>query len=106
MCQTCSEYAACQPTREEERRQMRGQDQTEHSAFYAHPEKIRVATTYNAAADHFDDDPLAFWDRTGRETVVRMGLNSGARVLDVACGSGASALPAAERVGPGGAVLG
>ncbi|MGO8948654.1 MAG: class I SAM-dependent methyltransferase [Ktedonobacterales bacterium] len=85
---------------------MRGQDQTEHSAFYGHPEKIRVAATYNAAADHFDDNPLAFWDRAGRETVVRMRLPTGARVLDVACGSGASALPAAERVGPGGAVLG
>ncbi|HEV2458428.1 MAG TPA: methyltransferase domain-containing protein [Ktedonobacterales bacterium] len=85
---------------------MRRQDQTEHSAFHGHPEKIRVAAAYNAAADHFDDDPLAFWDRAGQETVVRMRLSIGARVLDVACGSGASALPAAEQVGPGGAVLG
>lgn len=70
------------------------------------PDKARIAATYDAAADHFDDDPLAFWDRFGRRTVARMTLEPGARVLDVACGSGASALPAAERVGPDGAVLG
>jgi ubiquinone/menaquinone biosynthesis C-methylase UbiE len=85
---------------------MRDEDQAEHSAPSGQPEKIRVAATYNAAADHFDDDPLAFWGRAGRETVVRMRLSPGARVLDIACGSGASALPAAERVGPGGAVIG
>jgi 2-polyprenyl-3-methyl-5-hydroxy-6-metoxy-1,4-benzoquinol methylase len=33
-------------------------------------------------------------------------LNPGARVLDVCCGSGASAIPAAEMVGPDGSVLG
>jgi ubiquinone/menaquinone biosynthesis C-methylase UbiE len=70
------------------------------------PEKRRVAATYNAAADHFDDDPLAFWDRFGRGTVARLRLAPGGSVLDVACGSGASALPAAELIGPGGSVLG
>jgi ubiquinone/menaquinone biosynthesis C-methylase UbiE len=69
------------------------------------PDKQRVAATYDAAADHFDDDPLAFWERAGRATVARLALPAGARVLDVACGSGASALPAAERVGPSGMVL-
>ena len=29
------------------------------------PAKLKAATTYNAAADHFDDGPLAFWDRYG-----------------------------------------
>lgn len=72
----------------------------------ADPDKLRVAATYNAAADHFDDDPLAFWDRVGRSTVARLNLADGASVLDVACGSGASAIPAAEQVGPGGMVLG
>ena len=28
------------------------------------PAKLKAATTYNAAADHFDDGPLAFWDDT------------------------------------------
>jgi ubiquinone/menaquinone biosynthesis C-methylase UbiE len=68
--------------------------------------KAKAAATYNAAADHFDDAPLAFWDRYGRRTVERIGLAEGALVLDAGCGSGASALPAAERVGPQGRVIG
>lgn len=65
----------------------------------------KAAATYNAASDHFDKPALSFWDRFGRSTVERIGLHSGARVLDVCCGSGASALPAAERVAPAGHVL-
>jgi len=66
----------------------------------------KAAKTYNAAADHFDDAPLAFWDRHGRRAVELAALKSGERVLDVGCGTGASALPAAKAVGPGGQVLG
>ena len=68
--------------------------------------RITAANVYNAAADHFDDAPLGFWDRYGRKTVERLSLAAGASVLDVACGTGASALPAAETVGPDGRVLG
>ena len=68
--------------------------------------KAKAAATYNAAADHFDAAPLAFWDRYGRRTVERLDLAEGARVLDAGCGSGASAVPAAERVGPSGRVIG
>jgi ubiquinone/menaquinone biosynthesis C-methylase UbiE len=68
--------------------------------------KARAAATYNAAADHYDDPANAFWERFGRRTIERLSLAPGARVLDVCCGSGASALPAAERVGPAGHVLG
>jgi ubiquinone/menaquinone biosynthesis C-methylase UbiE len=70
------------------------------------PAKIKAAATYNSAADHFDDAPLAFWDRYGRRTVERMQLTPGATVLDVGCGTGASAIPAAEAVGPMGDVTG
>jgi SAM-dependent methyltransferase len=70
------------------------------------PAKLRAATTYNAASDHFDDEPLGFWKRYGERTVERLALRSGARVLDVGCGTGASALPAADRVGPTGRVIG
>src|SRR5712692_7802561 len=70
------------------------------------PAKIKAATTYNSAAEHFDDAPLAFWERYGRRTVGRLNLKRGSTVLDVGCGTGASALPAAEVVGPEGTVLG
>jgi ubiquinone/menaquinone biosynthesis C-methylase UbiE len=68
--------------------------------------KSKAATTYDAAADAYDDQANTFWERFGRKTVERIGLRPGARVLDVCCGSGASALPAAAIVGPKGSVLG
>ena len=66
----------------------------------------RAAFTYNAAADFFDASPLSFWDYFGRRTIELASLPSGSRVLDVCCGTGASALPAAEAVGPTGKVIG
>jgi ubiquinone/menaquinone biosynthesis C-methylase UbiE len=80
-------------------------DAMESSSLPSDPEKQRVAATYDATAEHFDDGPLAFRNRVGQSTVARLRLQPGASVLDVACGSGASALPAAERVGPRGSVL-
>src|SRR5215831_14247967 len=68
--------------------------------------KARAATTYNAAADHYDDPANAFWERFGTRTVERLGLRTGSSVLDVCCGSGASALPAAVAVGSTGSVVG
>src|SRR5215472_14169271 len=68
--------------------------------------KARAAFTYNTAADFFDAPPLAFWDRIGRRSVEKASLRPGGHVLDICCGSGASALPAAEVVGPTGRVLG
>ena len=66
----------------------------------------RARRTYEAAADTFDAPANAFWSSTGNRTIARLGLERGARVLDVPCGSGASALPAAEAVGPDGQVVG
>ncbi|MEK6152598.1 class I SAM-dependent methyltransferase [Flavobacteriaceae bacterium 3-367] len=68
--------------------------------------KEKVISTYNAAADSFDKGPLGFWSAIGRETVACMQLKKGETVLDVCCGSGASALPAAELVGREGMVTG
>ncbi|HKQ76471.1 MAG TPA: class I SAM-dependent methyltransferase [Blastocatellia bacterium] len=67
--------------------------------------RAKATATYNAASDHYDNPALSFWDRYGRRTVERLSLQSGASVLDVCSGSGASALPAAERVAPEGRVL-
>jgi ubiquinone/menaquinone biosynthesis C-methylase UbiE len=75
-----------------------GQLQREHAA--------RAAQTYTAAADHYLRPALGFWDRWGVATVARLPLSSGDAVLDVCCGAGGSALPAARAVGPSGRVLG
>jgi ubiquinone/menaquinone biosynthesis C-methylase UbiE len=67
--------------------------------------KAKAAMTYNAAADYFDHPVSSFWHGFGRQTIERIGLCPGERVLDVCSGSGGSALPAAELVGPGGQVV-
>ena len=67
--------------------------------------KLKAEKAYNAAAESFDAEPLAFWERYGRRTIERMGLRRGAQVLDVCCGTGASALPAAQAVGHEGKVI-
>ena len=41
------------------------------------PTKLKAEMTYNAAADHFDAGPLAFWDRYGRATVEKLALLPG-----------------------------
>lgn len=66
----------------------------------------RARRTYDAAADRYDDMALGFWARSGERTIDRLGLLPGMSVLDVASGSGASAVPAARRVGPTGRVVG
>jgi ubiquinone/menaquinone biosynthesis C-methylase UbiE len=70
-------------------------------------EATRLAErTYDAAADRFTAPQLGFWDRWGSETVARTGLQPGQTVLDLCCGAGASAIPAARAVGPEGRVVG
>jgi ubiquinone/menaquinone biosynthesis C-methylase UbiE len=67
--------------------------------------QVQLEKTYNAAADHYDHPALSFWDRFGRRTIERLPIASGMKVLDVCCGMGGSALPAAERVGSSGHVV-
>src|SRR5258706_5589285 len=66
----------------------------------------RVQLAYDAAADFYDHPVLSFWPYFGSRTVAMAGLNPGDAVLDVCCGAGASAIPAARSVWPGGSVLG
>jgi SAM-dependent methyltransferase len=67
--------------------------------------QLELEKTYNAAADHYDHPAVSFWDCYGRRTVDRLPLTSGMAIVDVCCGMGASAIPAAERVGPAGHVI-
>ncbi|MDP1665620.1 MAG: class I SAM-dependent methyltransferase [Methylobacter sp.] len=73
---------------------------------YLNEAKAKAEAAYNAASDLFDHPANTFWDRFGRNTINRLDLQPGASVLDVCCGSGASALPAAELVGHTGHVIG
>jgi ubiquinone/menaquinone biosynthesis C-methylase UbiE len=68
--------------------------------------KQRISTAYSAAADHYELPALGFWNHFGGRTVQRAGLASGAMVLDVCCGAGGSAVPAAPVVAPKGRVIG
>ena len=76
--------------------------------MHVDPEARKQSTraAFNAAADTFDDPVASFWDLCGRRTVELAGIGSGDRVLDVCCGTGSSALPAAEAVGDAGWVVG
>jgi ubiquinone/menaquinone biosynthesis C-methylase UbiE len=66
----------------------------------------RATAAYDAAADFYDDAANTFWSRFGQRTIDRLDLKAGHHVLDVCCGSGASAIPAAQRVAPDGSVIG
>lgn len=61
---------------------------------------------FNAASNYFDAPALSFWNRFGQQTIDRLSLRSGDHVLDVCCGTGASAIPAAVCVGSNGKILG
>ena len=66
----------------------------------------RSLASFGAAAEDYDSEAQSFFPRFGQLTVERLALVPGARVLDVACGTGNSVLPAANAVGSSGAVLG
>lgn len=61
-------------------------------------------TTYDEAVAEYEDASSEFWRYLSDHTVQLIGLRPGDRVLDVPCGTGHSALPAAQQVGPSGRV--
>jgi SAM-dependent methyltransferase len=71
------------------------------------PEEVKagVAGVFDRAAATYDQVGVDFFQPIGRFLVSRTDPQPGERVLDVGCGRGASALPAARTVGPTGAVL-
>jgi ubiquinone/menaquinone biosynthesis C-methylase UbiE len=71
------------------------------------PEEIKagVAGVFDRAAATYDRVGVDFFQPLSRFLVSRTDPRPGERVLDVGCGRGASAIPAAEAVGPTGSVL-
>jgi SAM-dependent methyltransferase len=63
------------------------------------------AAAWNAAADAYTDPALSFRDYFAVRILERLGLRPGVRLLDVCCGAGAVALPAAAAAGPRGRVV-
>lgn len=64
-----------------------------------------IASVFGRAAQAYDT-VIPFFASFGARLVELARLSPGDRVLDVGCGRGATLVPAAERVGPGGRVLG
>jgi ubiquinone/menaquinone biosynthesis C-methylase UbiE len=63
-----------------------------------------LGAVFDAAHVEFAVLSPLLWDPAGAATVECAALRPGERVLDVCCGAGASALPAASAVGPTGRV--
>nr|WP_296781077.1 class I SAM-dependent methyltransferase [Rhodococcus sp. (in: high G+C Gram-positive bacteria)] len=63
-----------------------------------------LASTFNSTSEYFDSVTPVVWGPAGRSLAFALDLAAGESVLDVCAGTGASALPAAAAVGPGGIV--
>ena len=61
--------------------------------------------TYDNGAVAYEEASRHYWAVFGERSASRLNLQPGETVLDVACGSGSSAMPAAELVGPHGRVV-
>ena len=66
--------------------------------------KEQTAAVFGRAAETYDT-VIPFFARFGELLVEAAGVAAGERVLDVAAGRGASAIPARDRVGPSGRVV-
>jgi len=62
----------------------------------------RQVRAFDAASSDFARLGVHLWNPIGEATVRRTDPDPGERVLDACCGHGASAIPAARRVGPRG----
>jgi O-methyltransferase/aklanonic acid methyltransferase len=69
------------------------------------PSATAVAAVFDRAADVYDTF-IPFFARFGQRLVELAAVGPGETVIDVASGRGASLIPAARAVGPGGRVIG
>ncbi|MGW3346259.1 class I SAM-dependent methyltransferase [Nonomuraea rubra] len=63
-----------------------------------------IGTVFDSAAAQYAEVSPLLWDRIGAATVTAAAIGAGERVLDVCCGAGASAIPAARAAQPHGHV--
>ncbi|MEG8280471.1 class I SAM-dependent methyltransferase [Streptomyces sp. AHA2] len=68
--------------------------------------KTKVTAAFNGAAAAYDRLGVEFFTPMGKRLVEFADPRPGRRLLDVGCGLGATLLPAAQRLGPGGSALG
>lgn len=68
--------------------------------------KRQVAGVFDRAASSYDDVAGSYFSVLGPRLVDKTDIPLGATVVDVACGKGATLLPAAQRVGAAGIVIG
>ncbi|MGH3982309.1 MAG: class I SAM-dependent methyltransferase [Pseudonocardiaceae bacterium] len=68
--------------------------------------KQQVTQVFQRAATRYDRLGVEFFTPMGCRLIELADPASGERVLDVGCGRGACVFPAADRVGPGGHVIG
>lgn len=68
--------------------------------------KQAMAGVFSRASTRYDRVVTSFFDQLGSALVDFVGLEPGWRVLDVACGRGATVFPAAVKVGHAGRVVG
>jgi ubiquinone/menaquinone biosynthesis C-methylase UbiE len=67
-------------------------------------QQATIGEVFSAGAEEFHRWSPRLWDPVGQATADVSAPAPGERVLDACCGAGASALPAARAVGPGGLV--
>lgn len=70
------------------------------------PVHAQVAQVFNLAAPDYDGPALRFFPFCADRLVARLNPAAGEKILDVATGTGAVALAAAQAVGPTGRVIG
>ncbi|MEV5892482.1 class I SAM-dependent methyltransferase [Nonomuraea fuscirosea] len=63
-----------------------------------------IGAVFDSAATQYAEISPLLWDPIGAATVATAGIRPGDRALDVCCGAGASAIPAAKAAGPQGHV--
>lgn len=68
--------------------------------------KERVASVFNLVASGYDHPALRFFPFCADRLIQRLKISRGEKVLDVATGTGAAAVAAAQLVGPEGRVVG